>query len=141
MRFVLVCEGSSDAALASHIQRLLAQCGCANPRGVAFHRGSRIAQKISEAVKLSSDLDLIFVHRDANNAGAEKRYLEIKEAVENTLPMGCRWVAVVPVRMTEAWLLLDEAAIRRVVRKPDGKQPLGLPSPKHVEGVTDPKTC
>lgn len=139
MRFVLVCEGSSDAALASHIQRLLAQCGCANPRGDVFHRGSRVAQKVGEAVKLSSDLDLLFVHRDANNAGAERRYLQIKEAVENTLPTASRWVAVVPVRMTEAWLLLDEAAIRKVVGKPNGRQPLDLPSPRHVEGVPDPK--
>lgn len=139
MRFVLVCEGWSDAALVSHIQRLLVQCGCANPRGTPFPWGSRIAEKIGKAVELANDLDLLFVHRDANNIGAEKRYLEIKQAVENTLPLECRWVAVVPVRMTEAWLLLDEAAIRRVVRKPNGKQPLGLPSPRHAERVSDPK--
>lgn len=139
MRFVLVCEGSSDAALVRHIERLLAQCGCSNPRGDSFHRGSRIAEKIQEAVKLSSDLDLLFVHRDANNAGAQARHLEIEKAVENALPTGGRWVAVVPVRMTEAWLLLDQAAIRRVVGKPDGRQPLDLPSPKRVERVPDPK--
>lgn len=139
MRFVLVCEGSSDAALVRHIERLLAQCGCSNPRGDAFHRGSRIAEKIQEAVKLSSDLDMLFVHRDANNAGAQARHLEIEKAVENALPTRGRWVAVVPVRMTEAWLLLDQAAIRRVVGKPDGRQPLDLPSPKRVERVPDPK--
>ena len=88
---------------------------------------------------MSSDLDLLFVHRDANNAGAEKRYLEIREAVEKALPRGSRWVAVVPVRMTETWLLLDEMAIRRVVGKPNGRQPLDLPAPKHVEEVSDPK--
>lgn len=59
-----------------------------------FFRGSRVAEKAGEAVRLSSELDLAFVHRDANNAGAQARYLEIKEAVERTLPTG-RWIAVV----------------------------------------------
>ena len=53
----------------------------------------------------------------------------------------CSWSAVVPIRvkMTEAWLLLNEGAIRKVVRKPNGKEPLGLPPPARVEATPAPK--
>lgn len=143
MRFVLICEGSSDAPLSNHIRCLLVECGCARPRGDVFHRGSRIGDKVREAVNRSSDLDLLFVHRDADSAGAEARLREIeagvREGVGDTLPSGLRHVAVVPVRMTEAWLLLDEAAIRKVVGKPNGVTPLGLPPAAKVETTPDPK--
>lgn len=43
------------------------------------------------------------------------------------------------MRSTEAWLLLNEAAIRRVAGNPRGSQPLQLPKPSQVENVSDPK--
>ncbi len=42
--------------------------------------------------------------------------------------------------MTEAWLLLDESAIRRVAGKPDGRMPIGLPQMARVEKLPDPKS-
>jgi hypothetical protein len=48
-------------------------------------------------------------------------------------------VAVVPVQETEAWLLLDESAIRRVAGKPSGRNDLNLPRPANVETVARPK--
>ncbi|HET9897908.1 MAG TPA: hypothetical protein VFQ44_23510 [Streptosporangiaceae bacterium] len=48
-------------------------------------------------------------------------------------------VPVVPIRMTEAWLLLDEAAIRRVSGNPNSNVPLNLPRARDVETVPDPK--
>lgn len=41
--------------------------------------------------------------------------------------------------MTEAWLLLDEAEIRRVAGSPNGKVSLGLPKARNVESIPDPK--
>jgi hypothetical protein len=49
------------------------------------------------------------------------------------------WVAVIPVRMQEAWLLFDEAAIRRAADNPAGRTPLGLPPLTQCEGLPDPK--
>lgn len=49
-------------------------------------------------------------------------------------------ICVVPVRMQEAWLLLDEAAIRRASGNPNGKMVLTLPDPHEVECIADPKT-
>ena len=48
-------------------------------------------------------------------------------------------VPVVPIRMTEAWLLLDEEAIRKVAERPNGRTPLDLPKPHEVESIADPK--
>lgn len=42
--------------------------------------------------------------------------------------------------MMEAWLLLDESAIRRAAGNPAGRSPLRLPAAKNVEDVPDPKT-
>jgi hypothetical protein len=45
-----------------------------------------------------------------------------------TLPDAGRTEArVVPVRMTKAWLTVDEAAIRKAARNPLGTAPLELP--------------
>jgi hypothetical protein len=48
-------------------------------------------------------------------------------------------ICVVPVRMTEAWLLLDIGAIRQAAGNPNGTAPLNLPSPSNIEGLPNPK--
>ena len=139
MRFLFVCEGSSDEPLADHIQRLLIECGQPDPDGEPWRYGRRVADKIRQGLQAAGVPDLLFVHRDADNAGAEARYREIEAAVRTAAQDGTSWIGVVPVRMTEAWLLLDEAAIRDVVGKPGGNLPLDLPAPDHAERVADPK--
>jgi hypothetical protein len=70
------------------------------------------------------------------------RYDEVNGAVAEarqrgfTLPHVC----VVPVRMQEAWLLLDEAAIRRASGNPNGRMALALPGPHAIEATPNPKT-
>lgn len=49
------------------------------------------------------------------------------------------WVGIVPVQEVEAWLLLDESAIRRIVSKPNGTTPLNLPNSKDIENTASPK--
>ena len=61
---------------------------------------------------------------------------EIETAVSEVELAGPR-VGVEPRRVTEAWLLLDEPAIREVVGR--GWEILGLPSPQNVESLPDPK--
>ena len=139
MRFLFVCEGSSDTPLVDHIERLLIRCGQPDPDGETWHRGARVADKIRQGLQAAGGLDLLFVHRDADNAGAEARYREIEAAVRDAAQDGLPWTGVVPVRMTEAWLLLDEAAIRDAVGKPRGRAPLDLPAPGRAERVVNPK--
>lgn len=72
-----------------------------------------LARKIEFALE-AYPCDSLFVHRDAEKDPHGVRRQEIQKAVESLgdkldLPHVC----VIPVRMTEAWLLFDEAAIRR----------------------------
>jgi len=57
-----------------------------------------VAAKLA-AIAADDVYDLIFVHRDADNAGWEARAEEIRSAGEK------RAVPVIPVRMTETWAL------------------------------------
>ncbi|MEC3974635.1 hypothetical protein [Amycolatopsis sp. H20-H5] len=44
-----------------------------------------------------------------------------------------------PIRMTEAWLLLDESSIRQVAGNPRARHPLHLPKLHEIEKLADPK--
>ena len=138
MRFMLVCEGSSDAGLREHILTLLDGRAQTPLEGVVWFQGRRLADKIRGGFNRYGECDLLFVHRDANSAGAAARYREIAAAVREVGYAG-PWACIVPVRMTEAWLLLDEAAIRRAADNPYGRMPLNLPAPGAVERIADPK--
>ncbi|CAM5683100.1 hypothetical protein SCALM49S_05774 [Streptomyces californicus] len=82
--------------------------------------------------------DLAVVQRDADRGPAQDRRDEIEKAVEAEWP-GLRHVAVVPVRMLEAWLLLDEACLRHVAEHPRGRIGLDLPKGGAAENIADPK--
>ncbi len=138
IRFLLICEGSSDTALVHHIQALLIACGASEADGSASYRGHRVRDKIRLGLRYHHGVNLLFVHRDADRAGADARYDEIRNGL-SAAEYGGRWVGVVPVRMMEAWLLADEAAIRRVAGRPRGTEPLDLPPPHELEDVSDPK--
>jgi len=85
---------------------------------------------------------LLFVHRDAETEPRETRVDEIRRAVEEVcrqLGSAAPAVCVVPVRMMEAWLLVDEAAIREAADNPRGRRPIDLPNLSRLEDLPDPK--
>jgi len=146
VRFTLVAEGSTDEALMPilrwairsdrRVKEIEAQFA---PPAFLPPAREGLTAKIRRAIDLYP-ADLLFVHRDADTAGIEVRRAEILSAVEQagrTLSA----VPVVPVRMTEAWLLIDEAAIRMAADNPAGTMSLGLP-PRIAafEDKADPKT-
>ncbi len=83
--------------------------------------------------------DLLFVHRDAERASRADRVIEIRKAQGESADPRFPAVCVVPVRMTEAWLLFDEAAIRNAAGNPNGHVELALPDLRDVESLPDPK--
>ena len=137
MRFLLACDGPSDVGLVSHIERLIADAGEAEVDGESWFRRPRsrrqlprsssgpLADKIRKGLEVAEGMaDLLFVHRDAESQGAQARFDEIAKAMD-VVADAPRWVGVVPVRMTEAWLILDEGAIRRAVGRPNGRTAQG----------------
>ncbi|WP_405105896.1 DUF4276 family protein [Micromonospora sp. NBC_01405] len=141
---LFVSEGSSDLPLADIIEALFFNRGVtvrlSKPDFSLFNKVSKdVRSRVDAGLKLvGGPVDLIVVHRDADNAGHHARQQEIRAAVQ---PVGgaAQLVPVIPVRMTEAWLLLDEVAIRQVAGNPRGRMSLGLPKAHEIESIANPK--
>ena len=81
--------------------------------------------------------EILFVHRDAEGTALAKRLKEVEEAAREITDL--RYIPLVPVRMTEAWLLIDEKAIRQAADNPNGTERLDLPPIQKLESLPDPK--
>ena len=148
MRFTLVSEGPSDAALLHPLKWLLQANGVNQPIEPAWadlrsfpKPFLSLEHKIRAAMELFP-CELLFVHRDADREPRENRVSEIRSAIQRISSdffAGRPYACVVPVRMTEAWLLFDEAAIRQAAGNPSGTSPLNLPSVSRAEDLPDPK--
>ena len=98
-----------------------------------------LSQRIARSIELYP-CDLLFVHRDAERAPLAKRAREIREALKgSTKPETLPVISVVPVRMMEAWLLIDEGALRMAAGNPGGSHPLSMPDARELEGLVNPK--
>lgn len=144
-RGIFVAEGSSDEPLADIVESLFFDQGISvHLSKPDFGRLDRVPKDVKSRLRagnLLTDevLDFVVVHRDADNAGAPARRKEIIDAITQ-LGMAVVPIPVIPIRMTEAWLLLDEASIRLVAGNPKGKTPLNLPKVHEVESAADPKS-
>jgi len=145
IQFLFVGEGSSDLALVSHLEALCVHCGAEEAVGVAPDLrslptpvGTTVREKVEMALRLEPNANLVFVHRDSDSRDPEPRYQEIERQV-TALRVDISWVAVVPVREIEAWLLLDDPGIRRIAGNPRGTQQLQIPTPAEAERLADPK--
>ncbi|MFD5338768.1 hypothetical protein [Streptomyces hawaiiensis] len=147
VRALYLCEGSSDTGLRFHIEGIAGAVGreilvtvpeldrLPNKPGHSVEDKLRAAQQLSDG---RHAYDLVVIHRDSDREPPDHRRREITEAVEAVSP-GLAHVPVIPVRMLEAWLLLDQSAIREVAGNPNGRVPLDLPGPARAESVPDPK--
>ena len=147
LNLTLLADGSSDAALIPILTWALRQRMPTSAMQAEIADLRRLPNpprdlsgRIQEALHLYP-CDVLFVHRDAENQDPEFRYREIKEAIESLDPWIARprYVCVVPVRMQEAWLLIDPAAIRRAAGNPNGTAELELPAAGSIESIPNPK--
>ncbi len=148
MNFALLSEGSSDRALLPILEWTLAEC---LPDSVAIDGSWVDTSRLPPAVistprdrlRSAADIyacDVLFIHRDEDGIGWERRNKEIQGWVlDAELGTGVSPVAVIPVQATEAWLLVDKQAIRSASSNPNGKSPLDLPKVHEVEGLANPK--
>jgi hypothetical protein len=138
MRSTLVTDGRSDKVLLPILGWLLGQRTTVpiELEWADLPRAS-LQERVQAAVALYP-CELLFVHRDAERDPRARRVDEIRAALrglDNVPPAVC----VVPVRMQEAWLLFDEAALRNAAGCPNGKMALDLPSLSRIEQFPDPK--
>ncbi|MHC5935013.1 hypothetical protein [Nostoc sp.] len=146
--YTLLSDGSSDKALMPILTWLLRTnlVDCAIQSNWAdLRRLPKPPKKLLPRIINSLELypcDLLFIHRDAEREPREKRITEILEALEEAVKKSVVMpphVCVIPVRMQEAWLLFDEAALRKAAGNPRGRQPLQLPDIRRLEQLPNPK--
>lgn len=142
-RGLFVAEGTSDLPIADLVESLFAAGGMvvdlSRPDFSRLTVSKDVSSRVDAGIRLMAvQPDVVVVHRDADNAGADTRRQEIRRAITR-LDYSGAVVPVVPVRMTEAWLLLDQDAIRFVAGNPRGRAQLDLPKRPAAESVADPK--
>lgn len=144
LRLTLLADGSSDACLLLLLRWLVGAIAEQVQIESAFadlgflqNPPRTLEAKIKKSVEMFP-CDILFVHRDAEAQAPDDRIREISSAIVSATIQG-RWVPVVPVRMTEAWLLIDESAIRQAASNPNGTIPLCLPPPSRIESIPSPK--
>ena len=145
LRYTLVSDGPSDRALMPILDWLLRETRgveMITPQWADFSIGKKPGN-LHDRLKFALQrfpCDLLFVHRDAEKQDPKMRHEEIQMAASalSEAPMP-PWVCVVPVRMQEAWLLFNEAAIRNAAGNPNGQVMLNLPKLNTVEEIPDPK--
>lgn len=142
IRYTLVANGGSDRALLWLIDWLLHEHlpqSAVRSQWADLARLTSPPESLAERIERAVDLypcDMVFVHRDAERVPRDERVHQIRQAVPDS-GIGTSAVTIVPVRMTEAWLLFDEQAIRGAADNPNGSVP--LPLPPNPEAATDPK--
>jgi len=145
VRFLFIGEGPYDDYLAAHLRRCCILAGADEAEAVSIpisklgtRAGRTAVEKVEFALGLEPNVNLLFIHRDADSIDPEPRYEEIRKAIQ-TVDDTPAHVAIVPVQETEAWLLLDEQEIRRVAENPKGTIALDIPSASQVEKISSPK--
>jgi hypothetical protein len=147
LRVTFRTDGPSDAMLIPIAQWVIAQhrpelevvARAADLRTV--HPPPKpLADQLLVAVRMYP-CDLLLIHRDAEHKDlVDHRRSEIRTAVEAAGPrLSVPHVPVVPVRMSEAWLLIDELAIRRAADNRNGSMALTLPTLGRLEDLAEPK--
>jgi len=144
IRYTLVCDGSSDRMLIPILNWLIESLSdeiAVQAQWADFGRLRNPPTTLSRKLRYAIELypcELLFVHRDAEAQSPELRKAEILLALHES-ELSKRAVCVIPVRMSEAWLPLDERAIRMASGSPTSRVRLELPALKQAEQVANPK--
>lgn len=143
-RFTLLADGPSDMALMPVLRWLWEQnrpgevpIGQFADLEYSSLAGRSLDDRLGPALELHP-CDLLIVHRDAEKESLGKRAAEIRSALAkiiHTPPLVC----VIPMRMSEAWMLFNESAIRKAAENPRGTARLTLPAFNRIENLPDPK--
>ena len=139
LTYTLITDGSSDRALIPIINWALDQVDGVRYNSqyaeISLKQSAGLFRRAEAAINVY-ECDILFVHRDAESSNIDRRIEEIKNQLSK---LNKPHIPVVPIRMTEAWLLVDEQAIRSAASNPNGKAKLDLPEVNKLEKLLDPK--
>ena len=140
LNLALVCDGTSDLCLGDFIIWLMdthfpEAAFRVVPANEVIPAKGPLSLRLQRAVDLYKP-DVIFCHRDSERASLLDRINEIENAAGD---LEVPAVAIVPVRMLEAWLLFDVNAVRTAAENKNGTAPITLPALAAVESIANPK--
>ncbi len=148
LRYTLLADGGSDRVLLHTIDWLISDLLPKIPVQGNFADFSgykqpppfnKLDQRIEAAI-LQYPCDIIFVHRDAEAETVENREIEIRGFWEKASQTSQRkLIPIIPVRMTEVWLLIDLNAIKPAAGNRNFGGELVLPKFARLEEEPDPK--
>lgn len=141
IRYTLLADGTSDGVLLPIIRWAvesnfpdLELAGEWAGDGIPPAR-SGLLKRVSAAAAFYA-CDVLFVHRDAERDGYALRRKQLEGELAG---IAQTWIPVIPVRMSEAWLLGNPRAIRSAAGNPNGDAKLKLPVKREWESRPDPK--
>ena len=146
LRYTLVTDGSSDAALIPILTWLLRENGVeyaiqsewADLGRISRRKRRRLDNKIYWSIELYP-CDLYLFTGTLKESHVKTVSTEITTAIQRIVTPVPPTICVVPVRMQEAWLLFDETAINQAAGNSSNRQSLNLPSINRLENLSDPK--
>src|SRR5688572_7979771 len=145
INFSLVCEGSSDASLVDYLKTILIECGATEASGdcpdlslLPQEIGRDINSKSAAVIRLNSEINLLFVHRDIDNSTRAARIAEITQGTLH-IPNNIAVVPILPNKMLETWLLADEALIKIAAENRGYQGNLDIPATRNLERIANTK--
>jgi len=147
LRYTLRGEGTSDKMLMpilawvmdQHFPNAELYSQFADASSMPPKSGRSLAASIRDVLNWYP-CDVLFVHRDADHPqNEEQRREEIHNAFNTALLSVTYPIPIVPIRMSEAWMLIEEVAIRNAAGNPNGNVKLNLPAPAKIEAIPQPK--
>jgi len=148
VRYAFIREGKSDDYIKRHLTDLCIRHGAREVTDMSIdwlHQTEKTKKEMTAEIKKTlavPSINLLFIHADADSPDSGPKSRDIADAVHQAAGAGepPHYVAVIPVQEIEAWILVDEQAIRKVARNPKSSRiRLDIPSPRAVEQINDPK--
>jgi hypothetical protein len=148
IKYTLIADGSSDKSLLNIINWLLNDLYPELPSSGSYAdfrvlsnppANSDIRSRINYA-EIMYPFDILFYHRDAETGDKDiiaTRQNEIHSRVAYQHKQ--KVVCIIPIRMMEAWLLIDENAIKKAAGNRGYSKNISLPSIRRIESISDPK--
>lgn len=138
-----ILQRTSEMIIAKYGRRMI---DVSEPIIISKKRGS-LEQAILQASREARGYDALIIHNDADNRTFEQARRErfepglalVRQAPEEEVCSNL--VPVIPIRMTEAWMLVDFDAMCEVLGTSLSSAELGIPARAVLfEDITDPKS-